>query len=123
MKHKLKLIHILIHRSSFWYIYQDCQSKREFQSYLRETPLGYIITLWILYRLSEGGVLQLEIKQKKPEERGSRLWQVRHMNKPLFSFTCDLRMKFMKTFEEHLEQWLEKQTFIRTKPPAGKKPE
>ena len=41
----------------------------------------------------------------------------------LFEFTFRNSKKFMTTFEEHLTTWLENQTFIRTKPPAGKTPE
>ena len=115
---KPKLLHILVHDKAFFYTYTECQGKSDFQNYLRHKPLGLITTIWILYRLSKGQVLQLEVKKRKDDK-----WEVYQMNNKLFEFTFRNSKKFMTTFEEHLTTWLEKQTFIRTKPPAGKTPE
>ncbi len=115
----LKLIHILVHDAGFFYFYKEFLTKRDFQNYLREVPFSLIVTLWIMYRLSGNQVLQLELKKVKPT-KGDGYWQVYSMNKPFFSFTCKKRMSFMKVFEEHLRQELEKHQFIRSKPPKGK---
>ena len=115
---KPKLLLILVHYAALFGGYVECRNRRSFQGIMRRHPFALLRTVWILYRLRKRRVLQFELRHGKLSH-----WYVRHMNKPVFGFTCHHSKLLMKTFEEHLEQWLEKQTFIRTKPPAGKKPE
>lgn len=116
MDRKLSLIHILVHQQSFFYHYHQFRNRREFQSWLRYNPISYTKTIWILYSLGKRIVLQLELRPKE-----SHTWQVSHMNKPMFEFTCFKSKEFMKVFEQHLYEELEKRPMIRTRPPTGKR--
>ncbi len=103
---KLRLLHILVRDIEFIYTWHEYLSKREFTRHLRESnPLMFVASIWILYRLGQDRVLQLEIKDRKEPVPG---WEVYNMNKPFFSFTCINGDEFIKTFERNLYKELAK---------------
>jgi hypothetical protein len=120
---KLKLIHILVAYPGEGFIeefYSKYKTREQFAGLLGHHQYLYdILYIQFVYELSKSVVLQLNVRNVAGEDELFK-WQVYHLNKPFFSFECEVRSKFINTFEKHLRKELEKHEVIRTIIPIQK---